>query len=348
MTDVADDAGAPRAPWPALPPWLDALAAEVLAQRERWPHAWLIEGPRGIGKRALAMAFARALLCEAPQPGHAACGACAGCTWMTAGQHPDLRLVDLTELDDDGNPTPVDTIRIEAIRRLQAWTQVTSHRRGAKVAVIVPAERMNPAAANALLKTLEEPPPGTYLLLVAHQSGRLAATVASRCRRLPVPAPATDAALRWLEAQGVGDAAALLAQAGGAPLVALDLAEPALQAERGAWLAALAQPQALSPLALAARIELVAKDERRERLGAAIDWLIAWTADLARVAAGGSPRLNPDRAQALAALAPKVARISLFRYHRQLLGQRVLLTHPLQPRLVAEALLADYRALFPG
>lgn len=337
---------AARPPWPELPPWLAPLAAQTLAQRERWPHAWLIEGPRGIGKRALALAFARSLLCESPEAGFAACGHCPGCQWVMAGQHPDLRLVELIEYDDEGNATPTETIKIDAIRQLTQWTQVTSHRRGAKVAVIVPAERMNDAAANALLKTLEEPPPDTFLLLVAHQTGRLPATVVSRCRRLPIVPPPGEIALAWLAALGVEAPAALLAQAEGAPLLALTLADPGLQAERRAWLAALADPAALSCAALAARIELGGRDERRDRLGAAIDWLLAWTTDLARVAAGKRPRVHPDQASELEALAGKVARISLFRYHRRVLGQRALLAHPLQPRLVAEALLADYRALF--
>jgi DNA polymerase-3 subunit delta' len=344
---AADESQATRPAFPALPPWLEATAGELLSQRTRWPHAWLIEGPRGIGKRALALAMARALLCEAPRPGGAACGTCEGCHYVAAGQHPDLRLVEPVEVDDEGNVEPTEFIKIEAIRRLQDWTQVTSHRGGAKVAVIVPAERMPVASANALLKTLEEPPPGTYLLLVAHQSGRLAPTIVSRCRRLPVVRPDPAVARRWLDGQGVSGAEALLAQARGRPMIAVELADPALQAERRAWLAALAHPETLSPIALAARVELGGKDERRERLAAAIEWLVAWTADLGRVEAGGEAVAHPDQTQALAALGPRVARISLFRYHRRLLGQRLLLAHALQPRLVAEALLAEYRSLFP-
>ena len=345
---MVDDDVTPRRPaWPALPPWLEALAAATLAQRERWPHAWLIEGPRGVGKRALALEFARALLCEAPRAGFRPCGACPGCTWVATDSHPDLRLIEPVEVDEEGNATLTDVIRIDAIRSLSEWAQITSHRRGAKVAVIVPAERMNGAAANALLKTLEEPPPGTFLLLAAHLSGRLPATVASRCRRLAVPRPPREVALRWLAGQGVAAPETLLAQSGGAPLAALALADPALQAERAAWLGALARPEALAPVALAARIELGGRDERRDRLASAIDWLVGWTADLARVRSGGEPQLNPDHGPSLRALATKVARISLFRYYRRLLGQRTLLAHPLQPRLVAESLLVDYRALFP-
>ena len=343
---VASGDAAQPGTWPALPPWLAPTAAALAAQRDRWTHAWLIEGQRGVGKRALALDLARTLVCEARRADGRACGACPGCVWAAAGQHPDLRLVEPVDIDDEGRATPVDAIRIDAVRALTQWAQVSSHRRGAKVAVIVPAERMNGAAANALLKTLEEPPAGTYLLLVAHQSARLPATVASRCRRLAVGRPEAGEARRWLAAQGVADAGTLLAQAGGAPYVALALADAALQAERSAWLAALARPEALSPVALAARVELGGREERRDRLAAALDWLLGWTADLARLAAGGDVRANPDQEDALRTLAAKVARISLFRYHRQVLAQRSLLAHPLQPRLVAELLLADYRALF--
>ena len=168
----------------------------------------------------------------------------------------------------------------------------------------------------------------------------------SRCVRLAVPPPPGDEALAWLTAEGVREPAALLGQAHGAPLRALALADPGYQAERAAWLAALATPRALSPVALSARIDAAPRDERKLRLAAAIDWLLLWTADIAASASGAAPVHNVDFADRLAALGRSVARISLFRYHRALLDQRALLAHPLQPRLVAEALLIDYRALF--
>jgi hypothetical protein len=100
------------------------------------------------------------------------------------------------------------------------------------------------------------------------------------------------------------------------------------------------------PSALAARIEGVPREERKARLAAVIDWLLAWCTDLARVAAGTAPRQNPDQVEALAKLGHSVALRPLFRYHRTLIEQRAQLAHPLQPRLVAEALLIDYQMLF--
>jgi DNA polymerase-3 subunit delta' len=345
VSEALDDTSAGRPPFPEALPWLAALERELLSDGTRFPQALLIEGPEGIGKLVLAMRVARARLCESPLADGTACGACASCAYVAAGQHPDLRLVLPVVYDEEGNATPQDVIRIEAIRDLTEWSQVTRHRRGAKVAVIAPAEAMHYAAANALLKTLEEPPAGTSLLLVSHQAGRLPATIRSRCLRRVVPRPPAELARAWLAAQGVSDPASVLAQAGGSPFRARQLADPARQAERAEWLRMLAAPERLDPIALAARIDLSPKDERRERLGDALDGLIAWTADLARVAAGGAPDRNPDFATELARLGPRVARLSLLRYHQALLRQRALLQHPLQPRLVAESLLIDYRAL---
>jgi DNA polymerase-3 subunit delta' len=341
-------AAAPAAlPWPVLPPWQLAAARAALAQRSTWPHALLLHGPRGIGKHALALHLAQALLCEAPRADGLACGQCPGCRYAVAGQHPDLMRIELLEIDDETEELKaVETIGIKRVRALTEFVVLTSHRQRAKIAVIAPAERMQVPAANALLKTLEEPPAGTYIILVADLIGRLPATILSRCRRLRAPLPDPDAASAWLAEQGVAEPRLALAQAAGAPLAALELADPAWQGERRIWLAALGEPQRLPVIALGARIDAGARDGRRARLARSIDWLLAWTADLARIAVGGAARQNPDFAQEMAKLAARVAPIAAFRYHDTLLRQRALLAHPLQPRLVAEAMLIDYRALF--
>jgi DNA polymerase-3 subunit delta' len=330
----------------ALFPWQAEAARDVLARRGTWPHGLLLTGTRGIGKRALAMHFARALLCERPRPDGSACGTCPSCGYASAGQHPDLRVLELVEVDEEGEAKALAEIKIDSVRDLTAWSLLTSHRGIAKVGIVDPAEALNIAAANALLKSLEEPPPSTFFILVSHQPGQVAPTLRSRCLRLASPRPSRDQATAWLAAQGVANPGAVLAQADGAPLAALRLADPAWQEERAVWLAALAKPASLPSVALASRLEAGARDERRDRLTLAIDWLAAWTSDLARVAAGGAATRNPDFAAALVALAPSVAQPALFRYHRSLAEQRALVTHPLQPRLVAESLLLGYRELF--
>jgi DNA polymerase-3 subunit delta' len=334
-------------PWLPLYPWQMAIARRQLGARATWPHALLLHGPRGIGKHALALHLAQGLLCETPSADGLACGGCPGCRYAAAGQHPDLLRLELLVPDDDGEALKaVETIAIDRVRSLIDFVQLTSHRQRAKVALICPAERMNQAAANALLKTLEEPPSGTFLLLVADQPGRLPATILSRCRRLAVPLPAAKDAVGWLERQGVANPALALAQAGGAPLAALSLADPALAEERQSWLSALANPESLSVLARSAWIDAGGKEARKLRLSRAIEWSLAWTVDLARLMSGAQARRHPDFAPALAALAARVAPVTVFRYHRSLLEHRALLAHPLQPRLVAEAVLIDYKSLF--
>ena len=347
MTDEREGEPA-RLPWPAMLPWQADTARAELARRASWPHALLVHGPRGIGKHALALHFAQALLCETPRGDGLACGTCAGCRYAVAGQHPDLMRLELLVVDpEEGTLEAVDAIAIDRVRALTDFVQLTSHRQRAKVAVIAPAERMNAAAANALLKTLEEPPPGTFLILVSDQPGRVPATLRSRCRLLAAPVPdMAPTRARGSPRQGVKAPELVLAQASGAPLRAIAQADPAVQEERRAWIAALTAPETLSVPRLAARIDAGGKDERKARLSRALEWLLAWTSDLARIAAGDAARQNPDAAAALQRLAPRVAPIALFRYHRSLLQRRAIEAHPLQPRLVAEAMLLDYRALF--
>jgi DNA polymerase III subunit delta' len=345
----ATESAAERAPagdLAAVPlPWQRVIVSGLLLRRARWPHAMLITGPAGIGKRILAQSLAHALLCESPAADGSACRSCASCRYAAAGQHPDLRVVEPVEIDDDEIKV-VEWISVDRIRALSRWAELTSHRGGAKAALIVPAERMNAAAANGLLKTLEEPPANTYFLLVSHLPGRLPATIASRCQRIAAPRPAPAEARAWFAEQGASHAEDALAQANHAPLRALALADAGYQAERTFWVRAFAAPLQLSVAGLGARIDAAPRDVRKERLAGVVDWLIGWCADLARVRAGAPPAENTALEPALRELARLVAPAALFRYHRNLLQQRALLAHPLSPRLVAEALLIDYRALF--
>ena len=204
----------------ALPPWLDDPAAR-LRRREadgRLPHALLLTGAVGIGKRAFARWLAECLLCRAPTAA-GACGACASCRQLLAEAHPDYR-----ELRPEGAG-----IRIDAVRELMTWQQMSTPEGRWRVALLDGADTLNRNAANALLKTLEEPADGALLLLVADRPGALPATVRSRCQTVALGAGNRDAALDWLAARldGARDrAAAALALANGAPIAALALADP--------------------------------------------------------------------------------------------------------------------------
>lgn len=201
-------------------PWLaDAWRPLVGAlDQQRLHHGLLFTAPAGYGKRGLAEALATAALCQARQPGSGACGRCRACLLFAAGTHPDLVRVGL-EVRDDGKPRS--EIIIDQMRALGQRLALASQFGGAQVALVDPADRLNGAAANALLKTLEEPSSGTLILLVADDAARLPATIRSRCQRVDVPAPAREEALRWLRGQGVTEADAALDAALGNPGLAL-------------------------------------------------------------------------------------------------------------------------------
>jgi DNA polymerase-3 subunit delta' len=329
-----------------LPPWFAAQLDHLLAQRALLPQALLITGTEGIGKHAFALHLASAMLCESPLPNGRVCGHCTSCMLAMRDTHPDLRRVEPVTFDEDGVPTARDAISVDMIRALIDWSQLSSHRGGAKVAVIAPADLLNPSAANALLKTLEEPSGRTAFVLVSARPDALPPTVRSRCARIALPMPPREDAERWLNEQDVDDASRRLAEAGGAPFKALELARSPTASLRLGLLDELARPDRLSPVSVGARIDQAGKDERRQALADVLHALSTWTADLAAIASGGRARFHADHAEALDALARRVARVPLFRYHRALLQQRALLRHPLQPRLVAESMLFGYRELF--
>jgi DNA polymerase-3 subunit delta' len=190
----------------------------------RLPHALLIHEAPGAGGEWLAVWAAQLALCQHPE--RAPCGTCTACSRVARLAHPDLTL--LRAVEDSRQ------IRIEQVRELTAELALTSHGGGYKVGVITPADALNRFAANALLKTLEEPPARTLLVLTATQPSRLPATVLSRCQRLRIAAPSRAAAIAWLTAvHGAAEWDAALDVLGEAPLIAAAL-PPGEVAEVGA------------------------------------------------------------------------------------------------------------------
>ena len=150
-------------------PWQAALWQQ-LASRKQHAHAYLLHGPAGIGKRALAERLRALLLCHAPV-GLEACGQCKGCHLLAAGTHPDDFVLEPEEVDK--------AIRVDQVRELVSFVVQTAQLGGRKVVLLEPVEAMNLNAANALLKSLEEPSGNTVLLLVSHQPLLLAVTSAA-------------------------------------------------------------------------------------------------------------------------------------------------------------------------
>jgi DNA polymerase-3 subunit delta' len=329
-----------------LLPWHLEPLRELLARRERLPHALLVHGRQGIGKVEFARAVAQSLLCEAPQ--HSiACGECPACGWFREGNHPDFRelLPEILTEDEPGGETIVDAdakekkksreIKIGQVRELADFMMLSTHRDGFRVLLIHPAETMNLAAANALLKTLEEPPPRTLILLVTDQLGRLLATIRSRCQRILLPPPDLADAERWLAGQGVADAAAALAMAGGAPLDARAFAETDYQSERRAFVAVLSERQCDYTAA--------AQTFEKADLNRLVTWLQTWVGDLLLASMTGEVRHHIDQKKAITALAAHVNLPRLFRYESELRQARRFISHPLNARLLLEQLLISYR-----
>jgi len=182
-------------------------------QRDALPHALLMCGMAGLGKRAFAQRFVQGLLCQQPLDGDA-CGHCRSCLLFAAGTHPDLVTLSFG-LRKDG--VQRSEIVVDQIRELSARLAMSSQFGGWQVALIDPADAMNAAAANALLKTLEEPSAQTMLILLADAPWRMPQTIRSRCQRIEFHLPDEAQALAWLQAEGVRDAAAALNAAGGNP-----------------------------------------------------------------------------------------------------------------------------------
>jgi DNA polymerase III subunit delta' len=196
-------------------PWHAEHWTRLQARRERdaLPHALLVCGPIGLGKRDFVTRFIGGLLCQTPVNGDA-CGHCRSCLLVAAGSHPDLIGLSFG-LRKDGVQRA--EIVVDQIRELSTRLAMRSQFGGWQIATIDPADSMNMAAANALLKTLEEPSAQTLLILLADAPWRLPQTIRSRCQRIEFQLPTADEALAWLQAEGVRDAQAALDAAGGNP-----------------------------------------------------------------------------------------------------------------------------------
>lgn len=342
----------------ALYPWQQRDWRQLQQMRERLPHAILLHGPEGIGKVTFAHAFAASLLCETPQTSGEACGSCASCGWFAQYSHPDFRRLrpdaleseeaaDTAEGDADSDSggkkssskTPSKDIRIEQVRALASFMNVSTHRSGLRIVLLYPAEALNSASANALLKTLEEPPPDTVFLLVTHRIDRLLPTILSRCRQFAMAAPERASALAWLGAEGVKDAERWLAEQGGAPLAALAAAQGETGAERDELLNLLAKPDRMMAMVVADRLQKVP-------LALLVAWMQRWLYDLASLQLSGRVRYFPHHQKSLATLSSRVSAEQLQQALREAGARRAVADHPLSARLFIEDMLLAYAGLF--
>jgi DNA polymerase-3 subunit delta' len=281
-------------------------AAISLLQRaialDRVAHAYAFIGPSGVGRRLTAVAFAQTALCPAQ-----GCGTCAVCRRVAAGQHPDCQVI--APVPPRENPKGAPMIRIEQVRELERAAALAPHEAARKVFVLDDAERMTLPTAQALLKTVEEPPPRTHLVLIIANPRALPPTLLSRCQRVRFRPLADVDAARLLEGRGVSPAVgALLARlAEGRPGIALGADLEALRARREAALTLAAAP----PARLGAVLDGAPTD--RATVTAYLELYWTWYRDALCLAAGGSAALlvNADQEDALRALAARVSPAAL-------------------------------------
>lgn len=248
-----------------------------LLVRDRLPHAVLLSGPQGLGKRYFAETLIQRVFCTSPLD-DLACGQCKQCALYRSGTHPDFMRI---EPESAGK-----AISINAIRQLSEFAVITAHQQGWKVALVAPVEAMTLNAANAFLKTLEEPRNKTLLVLIHDQLAPVLPTIRSRCRVLTQNLPSSSVVLPWLEEQLGGAVLSLdqlLVRAGGRPLRAFDFAQANMLEEIEKFEHLLEQVQAgtLAPISSAAAYE-------KHSLAELLEWMVAYySRELIRSARGG-------------------------------------------------------------
>ncbi len=320
-------------------PWIAAQAEQLLAQRG---HAWILSGPSGLGQYELALALASAWLCDHPTA-QGACGACGSCYAIAVHTHADLCvLMPETVMLELGWPMsekaqdeidkkarkPSKEIRVDAMRDAVEFSQRTNARGRGKAVLVFPAERMNHVTANALLKTLEEPPGDVKFVLATEAAHQLLATIRSRCLGHTMAWPDTAQALAWLEEQGVPSAHAqvLLHAAGGRPA---DVLRQVAAGQTPAWWSAFPKDMARGEVAALADLTPAQAIEALQKL----------CHDLALRQSGAMPRFFQADV-----LPPSKASLSTLTAWFKRLGTAARTAeHPFNPGLMLEALASEAR-----
>jgi DNA polymerase-3 subunit delta' len=317
-------------------PWIAAQTEALLAQRG---HAWLLQGPSGLGQYSLGLELVRAWLCDQPTP-QGACGKCGSCHAVDVRTHADLcvlmpetvmqelswPLSEKAQADiDDKKRKASREIRVDAMRDAVEFAQRTSARGRGKAVLVYPAERMNQITANALLKTLEEPPGDVRFVLATEAAHQLLPTIRSRCISHTMAWPDSAASLEWLQAQGVSgpEAPELLRAAGGRPE---DAAQSARAGRSGKSWSLLPKAVARGDVAAVAGFSPAQ----------AVDALQKICHDLLCLQAGAEPRFF-----APADLPPPASVPALSAWWRELAQTARTVEHPFNAGLMLEALVSQ-------
>lgn len=301
-------------------------------------HAVLLSGPAEIGKLDFCLAFIQRLNCTQPTLDDHACGQCKDCCLFVARTHPDIRLINVDDdPKDKKNQSKVEQIKIDDIRDINQFMTLSRQRAKYKIVCINFAETMNVNAANALLKTLEEPPQNSILFLLSSRADTLLATIKSRCQTWKFKLPDEQLSLQWLNQQQEHDQwADLLKVSGNRPLLALELQQSGLGEERADYYKDLGL--FLQGKTKITKVSSKLQDEPLERL---VIWQQAWCADLVRCHYENQPITleNPDIRRSLHSLVGRVDLHLLFRFMDKLIELRRFSSAPLNKRLFIEDML---------
>ena len=320
-------------------PWQDDQWRAVLRRLRTGtlPHALLLKGSAGIGKVLFAQALMSRVLCDRPTGG-AACGVCKSCELLKAGTHPDVLLV---QPESAGKP-----IKIDQIRRINEFARKTAQQGGRRVIVLNPAEAMNVNAANALLKSLEEPGADTLFLLVSARAGDMLATIRSRCQTVMFPLPDATQATQWL-AEHIADQeliGQLLTLACGSPVHAWELFDRKVLEARGHLINAMSElfRGQLTPVELA-------KEQHTADLIELLGWLGSWLDDAVKLKLAADDCLvrNRDLSRMIGYLAEKADAATLLKVRDGIMLRRQQIQEGanLNGQMLLEGVFSDYLEL---
>jgi DNA polymerase-3 subunit delta' len=315
--------------------WAVALLREHVA-KDKLRHAYLFTGPQGVGRRTLALRLAQAINCPQPVAPGEPCRTCRTCSQIERMQHPDLSIV---QAEIEGG-----TLKVDQVRELQRSLALTPYEARYRVAILLRFEEAHPSAANALLKTLEEPPPQVVLVVTAESAEALLPTIVSRCEVLRLRPSPVEAVSQGLQARWglTPEQAGLLAHiSGGRMGFALRLSEaPERLEQRQAWLDEHRRLLTASRVERFACAEGIAKD--KDALRQALNtWLSLWRDVLLQKGGASAPPINPDCEDDILALAERVAMPEVLRMVSAIERTQDLLDRNVNTRLATEVLLLD-------
>ena len=342
---------------PQLPAWLKPALAQWMAQvggREiggkqiGGENASLaqsigISDPHATGGHYAAIALAHSLLCLKPNTDGAACGQCSACALLKAGNHTDLMTLLPESMQADFTPEkdkkPSKTIKIDQVRAIEAQLFKSAQHGGRKVVLIYPAQALGDVPANAILKTLEEPPAGVYMILVSQHWEQVLATLRSRCIVTALSAPSAEQKTAWLAAQGVEHSARWLELAAGKVDRASEMATDPQ------WMPLL---KLMPYLVSGAQIDALglAADMSRYELKRVIEGLQLWMHDLLALSMHAPAVFFAKQAQGMANMLHSLDQAKAFDFVVQLNTLGRMAEHPLNARAQVEAVLLEYQSMF--